>query len=417
MEIPGPLRTFDKYQQRHPAVGFPIAVLKKFSDDQAGGLAALIAYYAFFSLIPLLLVFSTGLAFVLHGHPHLYNEVRNSTLAEFPIIGDHLKQGQSTIHGSGLALVVGIVGALLPGLGATQAAQNAFDQVWAVPHKDRPSFLIKRARGLGMLVTLGTLNLASTVLAGLVTGSSAGILETVAGIAVTLLVNIALFTASFRLLTSKTVALRCLIPGALIAAIFWAILQAVGGIYISHVYKHASAVNSLFELVIPLLTWLYLGAQVTLYSLEIDVVRARHLWPRSLFDPPSGADHKTLRGLAKIEERNEREIVDVTFQPPSTDDPARAAEDTGAEHGGAEEAGAEYGGAEEAGAEHAGAEEAGAEHGGAERTGGEPAGGWVPPAGADASARGDGSVPAGVEAAPVGDRGRHDGREFIWWKP
>src|SRR5580698_4387454 len=101
MEIPGPLRTFDRYQQTHPALGFPIAVLKKFSDDQAGGLAALIAYYAFFSLIPLLLVFSTGLAFVLHGHPEIYNEVRNSTLAEFPIIGDHLKQGQSTIHGSG----------------------------------------------------------------------------------------------------------------------------------------------------------------------------------------------------------------------------------------------------------------------------------------------------------------------------
>ncbi|HWH11424.1 MAG TPA: YhjD/YihY/BrkB family envelope integrity protein [Solirubrobacteraceae bacterium] len=326
MEIPGPLRTFDRYQQRHPAIGFPIAVLKKFSDDQAGGLAALIAYYAFFSLIPLLLVFSTGLAFVLHGHPSIYNDVRNSTLSEFPIIGDHLKQGPSTINGSGLALVVGIVGALLPGLGATQAAQNAFDQVWAVPHKDRPNFLIKRVRGLGMLVTLGTLNLASTVLAGLVTGSSRGILATVAGIVVTLLVNVAIFIMAFRLLTSKTIELRCLIPGALIAAVFWAILQAVGGIYISHVYKHASAVNSIFELVIPLLTWLYLGAQVTLYSLEIDVVRARHLWPRSLFDDPqSGADHETLRGLAKIEERNQNETVDVTFHVDPVD-PAQPAE-------------------------------------------------------------------------------------------
>jgi inner membrane protein YhjD len=326
MEIPGALRKFDRYQQQHRAIGFPIAVLKKFSDDQAGGLAALIAYYAFFSLIPLLLVFSTGLAFVLHGHPDIYNQVRNSTLAEFPIIGDHLKQSASTIHGSGLALVIGIVGALLPGLGATQAAQNAFDQVWAVPHKDRPNFLVRRVRGLGMLVMLGTMNLASTVLAGLVTGSNRSVLETAAGILVTLIANIVVFTAAFRLLTSSTVSLRELIPGALLAAVFWAILQAVGGIYISHVYKHASAVNSIFELVIPLLTWLYLGAQVTLYSLEIDVVRSRHLWPRSLFDDPqSGADHETLRGLAKIEERNEKETVDVTFDDPpveASDEPS-----------------------------------------------------------------------------------------------
>jgi membrane protein len=321
MEIPGPLRKFDQYQQRHPAVGFPIAVLKKFSDDQAGGLAALIAYYAFFSLIPLLLVFSTGLAFVLHGHPNVYNQVRDSTLAEFPIIGAHLKEDSGTLHGSGFALVIGIVGALLPGLGATNAAQNAFDRVWAVPYKDRPNFFVRRARGLGMLVLLGTLNLASTVLAGLVTGSSAGLLESIGGILISLLANIILFVAAFRLLTSKTISTRQLIPGALIAAVFWAILQAVGGIYISHVYKHASAVNSLFELVIPLLTWLYLGAQVTLYSLEIDVVRTRHLWPRSLFDPSAGADRKTLRALAKIEERNPEETVDVTFDRRPDDPP------------------------------------------------------------------------------------------------
>jgi membrane protein len=322
MEIPRPLKKFDAYQQRHRAVGFPIAVLKKFADDQAGGLAALIAYYAFFSLIPLLLVFSTGLAFVLHGHPNIYNQVRDSTLAEFPIIGAHLKADSGTLHGSGLALLIGIVGALLPGLGATQAAQNAFDRVWAVPYKDRPNFLVRRVRGLGMLVMLGTLNLASTVVAGLVAGSNAGLLETIGGILISLLANIILFLAAFRLLTSKTISTRQLVPGALIAALFWAVLQAVGGIYISHVYKHASAVNSLFELVIPLLTWLYLGAQVTLYSLEIDVVRTRHLWPRSLFDPAGGADHKTLRALAKIEERHETETVDVTFDTTPATDPA-----------------------------------------------------------------------------------------------
>ena len=48
---------FDAYQQRHRWLAIPMAVVKKFGDDQAGNLAALVAYYAFFSMFPLLLVF------------------------------------------------------------------------------------------------------------------------------------------------------------------------------------------------------------------------------------------------------------------------------------------------------------------------------------------------------------------------
>ena len=48
---------------------FVAAVIKKFSDDQAGQLAALISYYGFVSLFPLLLVFVTILGFVLQGDP------------------------------------------------------------------------------------------------------------------------------------------------------------------------------------------------------------------------------------------------------------------------------------------------------------------------------------------------------------
>ena len=48
------LNWLDRFQQRHPWAGFPFAVVKKFGDDQAGNLAALIAYYGFFSLFPLL---------------------------------------------------------------------------------------------------------------------------------------------------------------------------------------------------------------------------------------------------------------------------------------------------------------------------------------------------------------------------
>ena len=48
-----------------------------------------------------------------------------------------------------------------------------------------------------------------------------------------------------------------------------------------------SATYAQFALVIALLVWLHLGAQLTLYAAEINVVVSRRLWPRSLFGPPA----------------------------------------------------------------------------------------------------------------------------------
>ncbi|HJQ44120.1 MAG TPA: hypothetical protein VJ831_13610, partial [Jatrophihabitantaceae bacterium] len=61
----------DRFQREHPKAGLPIAVLYKYADDQGSYLAALITYYGFLSLFPLLPLSSTILNFVLHGDPHL----------------------------------------------------------------------------------------------------------------------------------------------------------------------------------------------------------------------------------------------------------------------------------------------------------------------------------------------------------
>src|SRR5437870_4011296 len=97
--IDRPLKAIDDVQQRRRWLAFPFAVLKKFGDDQAGNLAALIAYYGFFSLFPLLLVFVTVLGYVLRGHPALLASIQNSTLAKFPVVGSDIKVG--ALSGSG----------------------------------------------------------------------------------------------------------------------------------------------------------------------------------------------------------------------------------------------------------------------------------------------------------------------------
>jgi YihY family inner membrane protein len=289
-------------------------VIKKFGDDQGGNLAALVAYYAFFSLFPLLLVMVTILGFVLQGDPGAQASIKNSVLGQFPIIGKQLHQ-VGGLHGHTVALVIGLVTSLLGGLGVTQAAQSAFDRVWAVPFKERPDFLHSRLRGLALLVSLGLLFIAATLASALVPGGLGAPLAKLAGIVLSLLLNIALFLAAFRLLTSATIPLRCLWVGVIVAAVFWELLQVLGGFYIGHVFKHSSSTYGVFGLVIALLVWLHLGAQMTLYAAEINVVVTRKLWPRSLFGPPTEpADRETLAALAKVEERSAGEKIDVEFK-------------------------------------------------------------------------------------------------------
>jgi YihY family inner membrane protein len=309
------LQTVDGFQQRHRGLSFLAAVVKKFGDDGAGRLAALIAYYGFFALFPLLLVFVTVLGFVLEGNKGAQESVLHSTLSQFPIIGNQLEQNVHSLKGSGVGLAIGVLGSLLAGLGITGAARTAFDEVWHVPRKERPNFLAWRLRGLGLLVVLGTLTIVSTVVAGYVTAAAPSALTALAGVVLALVANLLLFFCAFRLLTTGDVPTRDLLPGVVVAAVLWQILQHLGGYYVEHVVRHAKETSGLFAFVLGLLSWLYLGSQVTLFAMEINVVRAQRLWPRSFFSAPLlDADRRALTSLAEVEERLEEENVEVSFE-------------------------------------------------------------------------------------------------------
>jgi YihY family inner membrane protein len=314
MDAMGPIRRFDRVQQRHKGLAVPIAVIKKFGDDQAGSLAALVAYYAFFSLFPLLLVFLTVLGFVLQGDASAQESIRQSVLGQFPIVGQKLDV--QALHGSPIALAIGLLTSLWAGLGVTSAARNALDRIWAVPFKQRPGFAESKVRGVLLLFSLGALFIVATLASGLVTGGLGhSLLVGTVGIVFSLALNISLFFASFRLMTTRDVTTRELRPGAILAGIMWTILQALGGYYIGHVLKSSHGTYAQFGFVIALLIWLHLGAQMTLYAAEVNVVLTRRLWPRSLFGPPQApADQRTLRALAKVEERSEAEHIDVEFK-------------------------------------------------------------------------------------------------------
>jgi YihY family inner membrane protein len=319
MAVPGPLRKFDAFQQRTKALAIPMAVVKKSGDDQGGNLAALVAYYGFFSLFPLLLVFTTILGYVLASDPSTRTRVEHSLTSQFPAVGSSLPL--HTISGSAVALVLGIIVSLWAGLGVTNAAQNLMNTVWAVPHKDRPNFIQSRLRGVGLLVVLGVLFIISTVVTGAVSSTFGGIGSKIAGYIISLLVNGLLFFASFRLMT-EGVSGRDLLPGSAVGGVLWTILQTIGSVYLHHV---KTTNYGAFAVVIPLLIWLHLGGQVFMYSAEVNVVVVRGLWPRSFFGPPTAlADQEALTALAKAEERSEEQHVDVEFSEPAEADGAEA---------------------------------------------------------------------------------------------
>lgn len=309
MGIRDQVNRLDRFQQRHAVLAFPIAVWKKFGDDKGSNLVGLLAFYAFVSIFPLLLVVVTVLGIVLNGHPDLQQKVADSALVEFPIIG---KQILANIHGlpaSGVGLVIGIVGSLLGARGLANATQNAMNEMWAVPQYRRPGFPSSWLRSYGLLAVMGLALLTTSVVSGIATwgGDSTGrVLALVGATLLSLLCNIGFFWIGMCLATAKEVEARRLWLGALIAACAWQVLQLLGTYIVSHQLRHSSELYGTFGVVLGLIAWLSLQAVVTLYAVEVDVVRARRLWPRSLFPPPlTPEDRKAYRSYMQAEQRTD----------------------------------------------------------------------------------------------------------------
>jgi len=285
------VRGVDTFQQRRAWIAFPYAVFRKFGEDQAGNLAALIAYYGFFSVFPLLLVLVTVLGMVLRGHPGLQARVLSSALAQFPVLGTQIQRNIGSLRGGGLALVIGVALTLWSGLGVVKATETAMNGIWNVPFRKRPNFMFSTLRALLMLAVLGAITLAAAI-AGSVGAGSGAWLKVIAGVLLSLVLNFALFLLAFRILTAVPAAWEDLWIGAAVGAAAWTILQALGGYYVSHQLRSASEVYGAFGVVIGLLAWIYLGAQITLLGAEVNVVRARQLWPRSLVEEPPLPDRR-----------------------------------------------------------------------------------------------------------------------------
>lgn len=307
---------FDNFQQRHAWLGFPLAVFKKYGDDEAGNQAALMTYYGFLSLFPLLLVLLTLLRLLARQNTALQEKVIGSALEYFPIVGSQLQSNVHSLSGSGIGLAVGIILTLIGARGAANGIQSAFNHIWQVERVHRPGFPWNMLRSLSLIVLGGGGLILATTLNGYITGFDRfGLLVKIPALGLALMMNFGLLLLGFRLGTAKQIKTKQLILGAIVATGFWQVLQTGGSYLLLRQLKNFDAVYGTFAVVLGLLFWIYLQAQLALYAMEISMVKACKLYPRGLTQPPlTKSDKQAYAGYSKAETRRHEQEVKVGFR-------------------------------------------------------------------------------------------------------
>ena len=316
----GPL---DRFQRKHRVVGYPLAVLYKFFDDQAGYLVGLIAYYAFLSFFPLLLIFTTVLSVVLSSYPDLQQRVIDSALQEIPVIGAQLGDPQA-LRGSVTGVIASSVVALYGGLGVGQAFQYAMNTVWGVPRNARPNPFRARGRSFLLLLTILLFVILTTAITILSARASDTFpVTTRAAVAVATFLGTALvFALGMRRAVALDLRLRQVAVGAVGAALTWQLLQYFGVQLVERAVGATSALNGVFGIVIGLFAFFHLAAFGTVFFAEADVVRANHLYPRALLTPftddveLTDGDRRAYAQQARIGRFKQYQQIDVDFDRP-----------------------------------------------------------------------------------------------------
>ncbi|MEO9220871.1 MAG: YhjD/YihY/BrkB family envelope integrity protein [Mycobacteriaceae bacterium] len=309
------IRWLDQYQQRHAFVGFCYAVIKKYGDDAGGKQAALITYYGFLSIFPILLLAVVTVTNVLAGNPALRSRAIDSIVpAEFRATVDGALTSLPT---GGLPLAIGLVGLFLSGTGVVFSTQDALNQLAAVPYRSRFGWFPRYLRGIAMLAVLlvsvlsiGSLAIVSAEL------PDVGQIPRIAGAAGLLVVCFTMLLVAAKLLIASSTPLGALWPAAAAGALVVTTVLLVLGPLLTRFVTRSGPVYGSFATIVGLFALLYLVTQALVYSGEVAVVRHARLWPRAMDSAhPTAADERALIRLARIELRTPPQRITVSFDP------------------------------------------------------------------------------------------------------
>jgi uncharacterized BrkB/YihY/UPF0761 family membrane protein len=315
----------DGVQRRHGVLGFPYAVIKKYGDDDGGREAALITYYGFLSVFPLLLLGVAILSRVLAANPGLRQRLITATVPE--ALQSTVEHSAATLPTSTVPFIAGLIGLLFSGTGVVFSAYQTLNHVAAVPRSVRAGFASRYIRVFVMLVTLllgglavGALTVTVTALPGL-----PGV-ERAAAVLGSVLVIFAVLLLGARLLLARPAPFRALWPAAILGALAVTLVLNLGPLLLARLVSRAGPVYGSFATVAGLFALLYLVSQALVYSAEVAAVRYARLWPRALdVNRPAAADVRAMALLAREQERIPAARVDLRLaapgSPPADGDP------------------------------------------------------------------------------------------------
>lgn len=285
---------FDRYQRTNRFLSFLVAVVKKYADDQTGHTAALLAYYGFLSLFPLLLVL-TSLLKLIHSSAGVSGAVVRSAADYFPIVGQEVEKNIHSLGTTGVAFIAGILVALYGARGVADVLRSGLDHIWHVPRVRRSGFPQSLWRSLSIIIVGGLGLTLAPVVSGFAFVFGRGELIRLASVLLTLLVLFWVLVFVMKVGLSTRHRLRDIWVGAALAAVGLEILQSLGVYIMGRELRRLDDLYGTFALVLGLLFWIYLQAQVIFYVFELDSVRVFKLWPRSLRQPLTEADHAAYR--------------------------------------------------------------------------------------------------------------------------
>ena len=321
------VQRLDDLQQRLPLLALPIGVIRKFADDRTSAWGALMTFYAFLALFPLLVIALTVIGHLAAGNPELERQLLDGVLGQIPVVGDMIEDDISALQAGGLGLGVGLLGLLWGATGIYNSGQLAMSQVWNVEGLERPGLVMRLMRSLLLFVVLGVgaVGTGWAIRNGLYASVGAPLrVSTVVG---TLLGSFVVLALVFRILTPHSIEMRKLWVAVGLATVGWLGLQVLGGFAISREVEQVD-IYGVFAYVIAVLMWLWLVFRVLLFSAEAAVVIDRGLWPRNLAQPPlNDADKRVLAALARNERRRPEQHIEVWFDESEEDTEAHLPSD------------------------------------------------------------------------------------------
>jgi len=309
----------DRLQRKHGVLGFPYAVVKKYGDDAGGREAALITYYGFLSLFPLLLLGVAVLSRVLASQPDLRERLITAVVPQ--ALRSTVEHALATLPTSTIPFIAGLIGLLFSGTGVVFSVYQTLNHIAAVPHRLRAPFVSRYVRVFTMLATLllgglavGALTVVATALPG-----QPGV-QRAAAVLGSVLIAFAVLLLSARLLLVRPAPFWAIWPGALLGAAVVTVVLNVGAPLLARLVTKAGPVYGSFATVAGLFALLYLVGQALVYSAEVAAVRYARLWPRAVdLSRPTEADARALALLAREQERIP--AARVTFHLAAPDPP------------------------------------------------------------------------------------------------